>query len=303
MNRLPLLACLALALLVSPGGSSSASASPTVGTLLIGSDTVLTEDHHGPVVFTAGLVTLDCAGHTIHGEGDGVGVLIAPPVMAVTVRNCEVTGFERAIQVFATARIVVRDNVTTANGYGVVVEFSSEVLVEDNRATNNTFAGFAIGQSSQLQLHRNTSNNNGRNGFETHTFSNNVEFIDNTANGNVDHGFGESHTFANHYRGNTATNNGEFGFGFWNSVANDIASNVSNHNGIGGFLLQDSWSMSLRDGIAKNNRAGVLVSGTFGSLITGINGCPNRELDLYQDPASSGNSFVDNRFCRTAGID
>ncbi|HEX5217539.1 MAG TPA: NosD domain-containing protein [Vicinamibacterales bacterium] len=303
MNRLPLLKHLVFPLLLSLSASSAAWAAPTVGTLFVGSDTVLTEDHHGPVVFTAGSVTLDCAGHTVRGAGNGVGVLITAPAVTVTVQNCAVTGFERAIQVVFTSGVAVRDNVTTANDYGIVIEFSSQVLVDGNSATNNTFAGFAIGQSRQLRLQGNTSNNNGRNGFETHSFSSDVEFVDNTANGNADHGFGESFTFANHYRGNTATNNGEFGFGFWNSVGNDIAGNVSNHNGIGGFLLQDSWSMSLRDGIAKNNLAGVLVTGTSFSLISGINGCPNSELDLYQDPTSSGNTFADNRVCRTAGID
>ncbi len=49
---------LALSVIAPPATASS-------GTLVITSDTTLTEDHHGNIVIEADNVTLDCAGHTV----------------------------------------------------------------------------------------------------------------------------------------------------------------------------------------------------------------------------------------------
>src|SRR6266545_3673360 len=79
------LAALLLLLLV-PGTSLA-----TTGTLLITSDTTLTENHDGSIVIGADNVTLDCAGHEVRGPGFA-GVLLVGR-SGVMVKNCRATGF------------------------------------------------------------------------------------------------------------------------------------------------------------------------------------------------------------------
>ena len=80
-----LLVAVAVLILVTPVHAN------TSGTLVIASNTTLTEDHDGNIVIEADNVTLDCVGHTITGPGDN-GIFFQFRT-GVTVKNCRVTGF------------------------------------------------------------------------------------------------------------------------------------------------------------------------------------------------------------------
>src|SRR4029077_8657205 len=59
------------------------------GTMVITTDTTLTEDHQGNILLNANKVTLDCAGHTVSGPGApgfNGGIEVAGGLSGVTVR-------------------------------------------------------------------------------------------------------------------------------------------------------------------------------------------------------------------------
>jgi len=68
------------------------SARASSGTMVITTDTTLTEDHQGNILVNANKVTLDCAGHTVSGPGvpgfNG-GIEVAGGLSGVTVRDAK----------------------------------------------------------------------------------------------------------------------------------------------------------------------------------------------------------------------
>jgi len=115
-----------LAGVVSVFALSSSSAFGSTGTLTITGSTTLHEDHYGNVVVAADNATLNCAGHTIHGngthgDGTGDGILVAQHT-GVTVSHCAVAGFGTGISVIYSTRMTARENVLVGNYEGVYVE-------------------------------------------------------------------------------------------------------------------------------------------------------------------------------------
>jgi hypothetical protein len=96
------LAVIALVIAVDP------PAPATTGTMVITTDTTLTEDHDAGSVdvgieFAADDVTLDCAGYTVSGGGIGSGILIEGHT-GVTVKNCLVTAFSSGIVIGGSSK-------------------------------------------------------------------------------------------------------------------------------------------------------------------------------------------------------
>jgi parallel beta-helix repeat protein len=128
-------------LLVSLAIASPVSA--TSGTLMITSDTKLTENHSGSIIIGADDVTLDCDGRTVTGSGSGTGILLDGRT-GVTVKKCHVTGF------------------TT----GFSLEASTDNTFEGNTAKGNTFDGFATdSKSASNTFTENKAHGNGGFGF------------------------------------------------------------------------------------------------------------------------------------------
>src|SRR5262245_55002472 len=85
---------------------------------IIVDDTVLSADRVGGIIIAADDVVLDCAGHTIRGDGSIVGVNVRFVSRAV-VRNCLITGFEVGLQFEAVADGSIRSNRLEGNGTGI----------------------------------------------------------------------------------------------------------------------------------------------------------------------------------------
>src|SRR6476619_2328660 len=112
-----LIVALAGILLAAALGTGSAAAS--TGTLVVTSNTTLTEDHHGNILIEGDNITLDCAGHTVFGPGitGFFGGIVVAGGSGVTVRGCTVTGFV-ADGIFAggASHGTYSDNVLVGNG-------------------------------------------------------------------------------------------------------------------------------------------------------------------------------------------
>lgn len=255
MAELALPVLVAVILVVQP-----ATASATDGPLTVTTDTTLTEEHQGSIVITADDVTLDCAGHTVRGDGTGFGIHLDGR-SGVTVTRCMVTGFF----------------------FGVVLENSSRNTLVDNTASQNVARGMSLTSSGHNNVTGNdiSDTNSGDlqlgagglvlNGGSSH---NSVTF--NTVTGTESTGINISDSSSNRIIANVIADSGDTGLGMFRGTFNTLSRNIAVHNGdVGFFLREDSHRNVLR-----NNAA-----------------CRNGTFDAVDEVPGGGGIWVNNLFC------
>jgi len=167
---------------------ASTSASASSGTLNIATDTVLHEDHFGPITFVADSVTLNCTGHQVSAPGEIQAILIQQRT-GVTVKNCRITGGVFGMYVTGSTDIVIRGNVAFGNeGTGMFLTSSDGLTIQNNLSTNNGIAGIDAQFLTHSTVHYNTAIRNGFYGF-LFLVDNESEFTHNFAAGNTAFGF------------------------------------------------------------------------------------------------------------------
>jgi len=183
-------------------------ASATSGTLMIDTDTTLTEDHSGSIVINADDITLDCDEYSVTGLGSGEGILLNGRT-GVTVKNCHVTGFTE----------------------GFVLTGSSGNTLKRNTASDNSLIGFALFESSWNNLVHNIATGN-QEGFGLTASAENI-LKGNRANHNVFDGFLLQNSTDNILKANRASDNA-VGFSLESSSAgNTLRGNTADGNGVG----------------------------------------------------------------------
>jgi nitrous oxidase accessory protein NosD len=184
-------------------------ASPARGdshVLAVDGDLTLTGDHEGPIVLAGEGATLDCAGWSVLGTGEDVGVSIE--ASGATVRNCTITGFSIGIVSHGTSGGVIDGNVVLEPGIGIGLEMVSGYTVTGNRVDEPGESAFQ---------------------FVTMTDS---EVVGNDAV-NEASDFGASFLFADCSIGNLVERNTSFGgdgFNFWRSGGNHVVGNTATGN-------------------------------------------------------------------------
>lgn len=314
---------------------------PPSTTLEITADTVLTEDHHGPVVFAADDVTLDCAGWSIVGSGEPFGVLVEDRD-GVTLQNCRVTGFSQyGIHFVGSVGSSILDNEATRNGMediygsGFTLTEVHDSVIEGNLAFDNAEpggAGFEINSASgdRFVSNRSIANENSS-GFYTSDIHDNV-FVGNTASQNG-HGFnmdepsGSNNTFRNNvasdnagagfrstgvsgnaFLANDVHGNGEFGFLLLNSHRNRLRGNDASHNGIDGLYLGGSRRNRILRNAAVGNGAETGGHGIFLEFASTYNVLRYNEVlesgstGIPVTEGSNGNTFEGNTSSRNGAI-
>lgn len=255
--------------------ASAPAADATSGTMLITVDTTLTEDHDGSIVIDADDVTLDCAGHSVTGSGDGVGIALQSH-SGVTVIDCLVTGFGSGIAVRdANGNELIR-NVARGNGTGIEVTDSSAITLQGNLAVANDGVGFSALRADYLVFKANTARRNGDAGFELGSaFGNELSNNESLRN---DEGFRlTTESTFNILRSNTANHNRSSGFGAYRSSnRNQWRGNRAMANKVWGFLLDDSDH----------------------NTVTRNHGCRNGRWDALDDGYQ--NVWTRNDFCRSS---
>jgi parallel beta-helix repeat protein len=274
---------IAAAALIVPLFVGSASAD-TWGTISIGANTRLKENHNGSVVVTADNVTLDCAGFTITGpstnpEQSQSGVLVQH-LSGVIIKNCRVTGFGNGVEVVDSTGVSIigthafdntsetpgdgflivhgkdttlKNNVSTGNVNGIDVLDSDGTLLEHNRIEGSAWAGLIVSDSTGTVARGNVAIDNGG-GLELYSSSDSV-FLSNKVSATRDAPGISLHSSS----GNTI-------------VANRVLGNLA-----GGISLLEESS---------NN-------GVFRNLA-----CRNDTFDASDDGTGTGNVWSHNRFCR-----
>lgn len=298
----------------------------TTGTMSIGADTTLTEDHFGTIMINDDDVTLDCGGHTVQGSGFGIGIN-ATGRTGITIRGCTVTTFEHGILLVSTTDSTLANNVSLNNrADGIRLNASSTNTLTANTSLHNGRHGFALSTSHNNRVADNAATTNGATGFTLES-SNFNSLRANRADNNVFDGFQlNSQSAGNELLRNLSRHN-EAGHGFGlilGANGNTLERNIAHHNAGSGFLLSDADGNDLYANRSLQNQNGLLLDDADGSSITqnfahhntefgfmvantstentlaANHGCHN-EMDAA-DHSSGANTWVDNRFCTFAGI-
>ena len=281
-------------------------ASATTGTLVITSNTTLSEDHVGNIVVSADGVTLDCAGHSVSGGGT-FGVLLSGRTN-VSVKNCDVSGFSHGVGLLNSFNARISGN-TSHDNYlaGFVLEGGSNNILRSNVADGNGWNGFQLSFPSNTTLENNVATNNGGTGGIAAGQSNGNIIRGNTSAGNANNGIwvGAS-SYNNTITGNHTADNGEQGFGFavgiWLEGAHDstVSGNDVRYELSFGILLSGGSSGNVvRENEALNNRlAGiVLYQVAHNQLIANVarrNGGVGVALNNASEIAVANNTSMEN---------
>ncbi len=126
--------------------------------------------------------TFDCQGHTIIGNGNGVGIYLLNKT-GNTIKNCIVTDFYDGIYLYSSSNNTLTNNTANHNTNGFSLWYSSNNTLTNNTANNNNQDGIYLYYSSNNTITNNTANNNTHYGIHLYSSSNNI-LTSNTANDN-----------------------------------------------------------------------------------------------------------------------
>jgi parallel beta-helix repeat protein len=276
MKRILIAAAVAAGALV---GAAHAGAS--TGFMLVTSSTTLTEDHNGPILIAGPSVTLDCAGHSVSGDGSGNGIAVV--AADVTVKSCTVRSFSTGIYTNA-ARTQILANTTVGNGEGIRLDGAVDSTVAGNAANGSDLWGIIACCNAQRDtISGNTMDGNRLLGLALNHASHN-SVVHNTATHN-DHGYSIAFdSDFNDISHNTAVDNNH-GFDFAFVADSTIEHNVSSRNGSGPDGGGFSFSDALRNRVAFND---AMDNGS-----TGFNLFFRNEANVFTKNHACGNYFPD----------
>ncbi|MBI4176711.1 MAG: right-handed parallel beta-helix repeat-containing protein [Candidatus Aenigmarchaeota archaeon] len=108
----------------------------TIDNAVPGDVVCLTSDKSSGVTMTTSLITFDCLGNSISGDGTGDGIFIPPGVVGVTVQNCLVEGHSNGIRVSGIASRLLNNNATDNINNGMDIGGISNWLMDNIACTN-----------------------------------------------------------------------------------------------------------------------------------------------------------------------
>ena len=290
------------------------AASATQGTMVITVDTTLTEDHDGNIVIDADDVTLDCAGFTITGNGQEIGIAVQG-YTGVTIQNCLVTESSWGIVIHGFSNILL-GNSTYANALTGVALSGAANTVDASRSDDNGDAGYRVWDSSATSLTNNRATGNAGAGFvcersqDVRLVGNVVRYggywvndcdgrlIRNEARDNLDQGFVLEHVTGMRLIENLSRGNENGFLLFHRSSHITMRGNRAIGNEFDGFFLKNSDRSVLKQNTARAN--GVygfgLQSSSHNTLMRNT-ACRNAVFDAYDDGSGVGNVWRANDFC------
>lgn len=247
------------------------------GELHIKSNTTLTDDRYGDIVFDASNVTLDCANHMVHIssftkpiEGQKVAIF-ADTKSRITIRNCRVVGgFDHSIYIrhssdvsvtqFTASTIALFDTNTSTAAVGLTLGGSIGLFIE-----HETASVFSVNIPNCVMdgIHVDSS-------FNTTIFDTTISGCDSDAIiGQDDSGL--------------------------------IIETVDIENNSAGLILSADSNASIRQSVFSNNAFdGIHHQGT-NTFFSNNTALGNGGCDAFDDPTSSGDAWQGNDFRKICG--
>lgn len=249
------------------------------GVMSVSRDTTLETDHSGQIIIGSSDVTLDCAGHTVTGSGQRVGIAVFD-VDDVTVTNCAIEGFEAAIVVINSRRSEIEKNMMSNNSVGVVVMESSQIRLVGN-FVNARDRGVRIINSHDCEIAANESTQSAI-GFELIDSNGNTLNMNRAAYSDFA-GFSLTNANSNVFEANEVAS-GQFGFVVTASNDNTLEGNSVSH-GTGWF------SFGFQEGSEGNTVTGNDVTGGGNAFKVYIRAARNTFSENSVDRAAKGFSI------------
>jgi parallel beta-helix repeat protein len=298
------------ALLVGTFGASIVAAgdtAETTGTMILTQSTTLTADHAGNIRIAADGVTLDCAGHTVHGpgvEGFTSGIDFTN-LRDVTIRRCVVTGFQYGgVSGYGDVNVRIEGNTLVANGgHGLDLYLASDGVIVGNTVTDYGTVGPSIGivltRSIGVTIQANVVSERTRAGIGIALLhgTNGSTVVGNRVTG-TGLGISVQNSSGNVLSGNTASLNGD-GFSVRGSSGNTLTRNTANGNISIGFQVDGrSSSNTLARNIANGNNDGFNIQAANRNVLSWNSARNNHRYGVFVGTGSSNNTIV---YCTAVG--
>jgi len=229
----------------------------TTGTMVITTNTVLTEDHVGKIVINANGVTLNCKDYKVKGAGTGYGIDVVG-YSGITITECHTGNFGVGFRLQNSSNSTLTKNSSTQNestsggfyvknshggimisknnsfgnirGRGFAVRDSSGVTLSKNTAHQNGFRGIDVGTSTDIFIEKNKVTNNGSAGIVLYSCSN-ITVEKNTTENSSYEGFALLNVRNSKFEKNNANNNNTYGFRVSGGSNNVFEKNTAYGNG------------------------------------------------------------------------
>jgi hypothetical protein len=229
-------AMLVLALAALAGIPASAKPSQVACGDVIAADTVLTKNLTcaGDGLTVTNGATLDLRGHSLRGDGTGVGIRLARPGASMVVTHGTISGFGTGVDVGASSVRLEDLEIKNNAQFGVFVsDFRAEQdVVQHNKITGNgTGVGFANGAGLGSQLLDNTIKDNAGDGIRATNQNDGIT-----------------------YQRNDVSKNGGYGMRISSSISK-ILGNRLNENALDGLLADEDLESSKPAWLIADNRA------------------------------------------------
>lgn len=244
-------------------------------------------------------ITLDCNGHTIKGDSTGRGISLQNK-SNVTVKNCNLQSFSNGIVLEQSSNNVLFNNKANDNSYiGIRLYESSDDTLINNTANNNYFRGIELSRSHDNTLSNDTASNNDNYGIVLNVSSGNI-LSNNTANNNDNYGICFWGGSGNILTNNTVNYNYPSGILLHSDSANILTGNTVNNNSWDGIILYGATSDTLTDNTINYNKRGIRLDYfSINNSITKNYFIENTAYGVYLNDSSKyntfwGNTFIDN---------
>jgi len=102
-------------------------------------------------------ITLDCNGHSITGNGIGIGVKFSG-VTGATIKNCQISGFSQGIlsgNIITSNNYILNNTLQNNSQYGIAIRQASDYTIQYNEITNSSI-GIRVVASSGNVIDNNT---------------------------------------------------------------------------------------------------------------------------------------------------
>ena len=192
---------------------------------------------------------------------------------------------------FATASLIVENNIASNNDDGIHLYHSSSNNITNNIALNN-YRGIYLYYSSSNTITNNTVSLNYYNGIYLEEESNNNIIANNTVSSNNDDGIYLKYSRNNIIASNTVSNN-ENGTYLEFSCSNTIANNTASSSNDDGIDLDDSSNNIIANNtVSSNNRDGISLVDSSNNIIANNTVSANNWCGIHL--SDSSNNIIEN---------
>jgi parallel beta-helix repeat protein len=256
-----------------------------------------TADINASIVVEKNNTVVDGAGYTLQGIGSGTGIDLSYR-NNVTLKNVEVTNFNKGIYLLNSTNNTVTGNNASNNEDGIQLSDSTNNTVTGNTASSNGYEGIYIVTSTNNTVTGNTASNNGYYGILLWYSSNNT-VAGNTASNN-DGGIRLYSSSNNTISENNITDNEYYGISIEDSSSNNTISRnilVNNTNSID--IVGVLFTTISRNHIAENDQYGIILDAASNNTIS-ANNITNNNLGIFYDGLCNNNTAYHNNFVDNA---